>query len=56
MIEGKNPRALEKWWGARVGCGLNCLFVRDASSRARSRPRMVTVRAAILRGAGMVIT
>lgn len=32
------------------------MLVRDASSRAKSRPRMVTVRAAILRRGGIVIT
>ena len=35
---------------------MNCLLVSDASSRARSRPRMVTVRAASLRRGGMDIT
>jgi len=35
---------------------LNCLLVSEASSRARSRPRMVTVRAASFRRGGMDIT
>lgn len=55
-IEGKYPSAFEKWCVINVGCGLNCLLVSDASSKARSRPRMVTVKAAIFRGVGIVIT
>ena len=35
---------------------MNCLLVSEASSRARSRPRMVTVRAASFRRGGMDIT
>lgn len=35
--------------------GLNCLFVSDASSKARSKPRIVTTRAASLSRGGMVI-
>lgn len=37
---------LEKWCIVRWGAGLNCLFVNEASSRARRRPMMVTTRAA----------
>lgn len=37
----------------RAGVGLNCLLVRDASSSAVSRPRIVTIRAASLRRGGM---
>lgn len=36
--------------------GLNCLLVNEASSRARRRPRIVTISAASLRRGGMVIT
>lgn len=46
---------LEKWWGAKYGVFWNCLFVRDASSRARRRPVIVTRRAASLRSGGMVM-
>jgi len=35
---------------------LNCLLVSEASSRARSRPRMVTARAASFRRGGMDMT
>lgn len=56
MMAGKKPNMLEKWWGVSRGVGLNCLFVRDASSKARSRPRMVTVRAASLSIGGMDMT
>lgn len=56
MIAGKNPSMLEKWWVARVGVRLNCLFVRDASSKAKRSPRAVTISAASFRLAGMVIT
>lgn len=37
------------------GAGLNCLLVRDASSRAVSRPRIVTASAASLRRRGIDI-
>lgn len=47
---------LEKWWGASCGVGLSCLLVRDASSKAITRPEMVTIRAANLSKGGMVIT
>lgn len=53
---GKKPSMLEKWWGGKRGVGLNCLAVRDASSRAVRRPRMVTRRAASLRRGGMDMT
>lgn len=56
IIAGKKPNMLEKWWGVSRGVGLNCLLVRDASSRAVSSPRMVTARAASLRSGGMLIT
>lgn len=36
--------------------GLNCLVVSDASSRAKRRPIIVTMRAASLREGGIVIT
>lgn len=55
-IIGKNPSMFEKWWVGRFGAGLNCLVVRDASSRARRRPIMVRMRAASLSEEGMVIT
>ena len=47
---------LEKWWAGRLGVGLNCLAVSDASSRAINRPAMVTTRAASLRSGGIVMT
>lgn len=53
MIEGKKPSMFEKWWVGWCGMVLNCLFVRDASSRAMSSPMIVTVRAASLRGRGI---
>lgn len=56
IIDGKNPSMLEKWCADRLGVGLNCLAVRDASSRATTSPRMVTARAASFRSGGMVIT
>lgn len=52
---GKNPSMLEKWWAARLGVILNCLFVREASSKAMRRPVMVTARAASFRRGGMVM-
>lgn len=45
----------EKWWGISWGVGLNCLFVRDASSRASRRPVIVTAKAANLSRGGMVM-
>lgn len=56
MIVGKKPSMLEKWWGISFGVGLNCLLVKDASSSAKRRPRMVTMRAASFRSGGMVMT
>lgn len=53
---GKNPNMLEKWWGASMGVGLNCLLVRDASSKAITSPRIVTIRAANFRRGGIDIT
>lgn len=47
---------LEKWWGASLGVGLNCLLVSEASSRAVRSPRMVTARAASLSRGGIDIT
>lgn len=47
---------LEKWWADKLGVGLNCLAVRDASSRAISRPAIVTARAASFSSGGMVMT
>lgn len=55
ITAGKKPSILEKWWGARFGVGLNCLFVRDASSSAKRRPRIVTMRAASFSSGGIVI-
>lgn len=46
----------EKWWGASRGVGLNCLAVREASSKARRRPMTVTARAASFRRGGIDIT
>lgn len=56
MTAGKNPSMFEKWWVGRLGVGLYCLAVKDASSRAISRPMIVTSRAASLRRGGMVMT
>ena len=56
MTIGKKPSMLEKWWRGRWGVGLNCLLVRDASSRARRRPAMVTMRAASFNRGGIDIT
>ena len=56
MIAGKNPSMFEKWWALRVGVGLNCLLVREASSRAVRRPRIVTTSAASFKRGGMDIT
>lgn len=39
-----------------LGAGLNCLVVSDASSRAKRRPRILTIRAASLSEGGIVIT
>lgn len=47
---------LEKWWVVSIGVGLNCLLVRDASSRAIIKPRMVTARAASFSRGGIDIT
>lgn len=49
IIIGKNPSMLEKWCVGRLGVVLNCLLVREASSRAVSSPRIVMVRAVSLR-------
>lgn len=46
---------LEKWCGINFGVGLNCLFVKEASSRAKRRPRIVTVRAASFRSGCIVM-
>lgn len=46
---------LEKWCGVSCGVDLNCLLVRDANSRARIRPRIVTIKAASLSRGGIVI-
>lgn len=43
---GKKPSMFEKWWSVRVGVVLNCLLVKDASSKAMSRPVIVTASAA----------
>lgn len=56
MIAGKKPSILEKWCDARCGTVLNCLLVREASSRAKRRPRTVTTSAASLSSGGIVIT
>lgn len=52
---GKNPSMLEKWCVVRFGVILYCLLVRDASSRAKMSPVIVTARAAILSKGGIVI-
>lgn len=39
-----------------MGACLNCLLVREASSRARKSPRAVTISAASFKLVGMVIT
>lgn len=43
------------WWKAGLGVGENCLFVKEASSRAIKSPIKVTPRAANLRRRGMLI-
>lgn len=53
VIVGKKPSMLEKRWGASLGVGFNCLFVREASSSAVKRPRIVTRRAASFSRGGM---
>lgn len=53
---GKKPSMFEKRWGARWGVALCCLFVREASSKARSSPRIVTDRAASFRIRGIDMT
>lgn len=45
----------EKWCNEIFGVVLNCLLVRAVSSRATIRPVIVTARAAIFRGRGIVI-
>lgn len=52
---GKNPSMLEKWWRVSFGVVLNCLFVREASSRARRSPAIDTARAAIFSRKGIVM-
>jgi len=54
-IGGKKPSMLEKWWAVKLGVGLNCLLVKEASSSAVRRPRIVTARAASLREEGIVM-
>jgi len=56
MIAGKKPSMFEKWWGPTQGVGLNCLFVREASSRAISSPARVTARALSFNVGCIVIT
>jgi len=56
MMAGKYPSMLEKLWVGSQGVGLNCLLVKEASSRATTRPIMVTIRAESLRTGGIVIT
>lgn len=47
---------LEKWCGGRLGVGLNCLLVKEASSNAIRTPIIVTIRAANLRRGGIDMT
>lgn len=56
VIAGKNPSMFEKWCGRVIGTIFTCLLVMLASPMAVNKPRMVTVRAAILRVVGMVMT
>lgn len=56
IIEGKNPNMLEKPWGVKREIILICLEAVVANVRAMIRPRIVTIKAAILRGRGIVIT
>lgn len=56
MMWGKKPSMLEKWCVESLGEGLSCLLVREASSKARRRPRTVTVKAANFNKGGMDIT
>lgn len=55
VIAGKYPSMLEKWWAGKIGVILSCLLVIDASSRAVSRPKMVTIRALSFRTGCMVM-
>ena len=55
-VVGKKPNILEKLWDVRWGVGLNCLLVNEASSSARRRPRIVTMRAASFSMKGIDIT
>lgn len=53
--DGKKPSILEKLCKGMFGVILNCLDVRDASSRARSSPRPETRRALNFRVRGIVM-
>ena len=55
-MAGKKPNMLEKLCVTRLGVVLNCLLVKDASSSATRRPKIVTRRAASFRAGGIVIT
>lgn len=55
-MEGKNPSILEKWWRVRLGFVWCCLFVREVSSKARSSPVTVTIKAVSLSKGVMVMT
>ena len=55
MVRGKKPNIFEKLWASKLGATLCCLLVREASSRATTRPAMETTRAASFRRGGMVI-
>lgn len=55
VIAGKYPSMFEKWWALRVGVILTCLLVIDASSKAVSSPRIVTISALNFRAGCMVM-
>lgn len=55
-IIGKKPSIMEKWANLGFGRVLSCLVDIEASSSARTRPRIVTTRAASLSRGGKVMT
>lgn len=56
ISEGKYPNMFEKWCGVAGEGGLAGPLVLAASSMATRSPVMVTIRAAIFRVVGIVIT
>jgi len=55
VMAGKYPSIFEKWCVARMGVVLTCLLVNDASSKAVSSPKTVTINALSLRAGCIVI-